>query len=257
MSDRINSPPNAGLTVLLPPPQQSPRGGGQLVEYPVASSSGSATPPSDVTPPPRPPPPRVNQLNHSGSPNGFAATAFPTSNANRVVSMSPNSSLPQLPPKQSRSLSQSALLPAYTTASCGSGQPLNHSPSLPPFTVPTAYPAPPNQPVATTPKAPPSTMPRQKRSSSMNPAPTGTLEPQMGRLSLNQLNRSDSRSEESKDNASNECAVCLEKPTDCVLYMCGHMCLCYECAVDIKQKPGATCPICRQPIKDIIKIFRS
>ena len=65
------------------------------------------------------------------------------------------------------------------------------------------------------------------------------------------------RSSESADNASNECSVCFERATDCVLYTCGHVCMCYECAVDLKDKPNPTCPICRQPIKDIIKIYRS
>lgn len=64
-------------------------------------------------------------------------------------------------------------------------------------------------------------------------------------------------SQEAADNASNECSVCFEKAVDCVLYTCGHMCLCYECAIDIKDNQGALCPICRQAIKDIIKIYRS
>ena len=64
-------------------------------------------------------------------------------------------------------------------------------------------------------------------------------------------------SDEAKDNASNECSVCFENAVDCVLYTCGHMCLCYDCAVDIKDNQGALCPICRQAIKDIIKIYRS
>jgi len=67
----------------------------------------------------------------------------------------------------------------------------------------------------------------------------------------------DEKSSESMDNASNECSVCFEKPTDCVLYMCGHVCMCYECAQDVRSKENPTCPICREPIKDIIKIYRS
>jgi protein neuralized len=66
----------------------------------------------------------------------------------------------------------------------------------------------------------------------------------------------DSESQESQDNACNECSVCLDKAVDCVLYTCGHLCVCYECAQDIMQSQGA-CPICRKEIKDIIKIFRS
>jgi hypothetical protein len=29
-------------------------------------------------------------------------------------------------------------------------------------------------------------------------------------------------------NGSDECKICYEATVDCVLYMCGHMCLCYE-----------------------------
>ena len=64
-------------------------------------------------------------------------------------------------------------------------------------------------------------------------------------------------SAESADNACNECSVCFEKAVDTVIYTCGHMCLCYECAVDIRDNQGGLCPMCRQPIKDLIKTFRS
>jgi len=58
------------------------------------------------------------------------------------------------------------------------------------------------------------------------------------------------------DAPSNECVVCLELPPDSVLYTCGHMCMCYACARDVVQNRGALCPICRQSIRDVIKIFR-
>ena len=56
-----------------------------------------------------------------------------------------------------------------------------------------------------------------------------------------------------------ECSVCLERPIDCVLYTCGHMCMCYECAAGVHHASidGGSCPICRQTIKDVIKIYRS
>jgi hypothetical protein len=62
---------------------------------------------------------------------------------------------------------------------------------------------------------------------------------------------------EAADNASNECSVCLDKPSDCVLYTCGHMCMCYECAVNLQRTEDASCPICRKAIRDVIKIFRA
>jgi len=59
--------------------------------------------------------------------------------------------------------------------------------------------------------------------------------------------------------SASECSVCLERPIDCVLYTCGHMCMCHECAVGVCNAgpQGGSCPICRQTIKDVIKIYRS
>jgi len=57
---------------------------------------------------------------------------------------------------------------------------------------------------------------------------------------------------------SDECKICYESPVDCVLYMCGHMCLCYECALQQwKGRGGGICPMCREVIQDVIKTYRS
>ena len=61
--------------------------------------------------------------------------------------------------------------------------------------------------------------------------------------------------------ASSECTVCYENSVDCVLYSCGHMCLCYECAYTLyrgrTQGGQGLCPICRAPIRDVIRAYRS
>lgn len=55
-----------------------------------------------------------------------------------------------------------------------------------------------------------------------------------------------------------ECIVCYEKAVDCVIYTCGHMCLCYECALQQwRGRGGGICPMCRMPIRDIIRTFKS
>lgn len=64
-------------------------------------------------------------------------------------------------------------------------------------------------------------------------------------------------SQDGGESSAPECVVCMERPTDCALYTCGHMCMCFECAVDIVRNQSGLCPICRDPIKDIIKIFKS
>ena len=54
-----------------------------------------------------------------------------------------------------------------------------------------------------------------------------------------------------------ECSICLDLQPDCVLYTCGHMCLCFKCADGLVKSPNPFCPICRKEIKDIVKIYRS
>lgn len=50
------------------------------------------------------------------------------------------------------------------------------------------------------------------------------------------------------------CVVCFEKEIDAVLMDCRHMNTCNDCAEVIKAGSGQ-CPICRKPIKSIIKVF--
>lgn len=57
---------------------------------------------------------------------------------------------------------------------------------------------------------------------------------------------------------TSECTICYEKAVDCVIYTCGHMCMCYECALQQwKGRGGGFCPICRMAIRDVIRTFRS
>ena len=54
-----------------------------------------------------------------------------------------------------------------------------------------------------------------------------------------------------------ECTLCFENPIDCVLYTCGHMCMCYDCALHQWKRGGGFCPLCRNDIRDVIRTFRS
>lgn len=55
-----------------------------------------------------------------------------------------------------------------------------------------------------------------------------------------------------------ECTICYENPIDSVLYMCGHMCMCYECAIQQwRGKGGGHCPLCRAIIRDVIRTYKS
>ncbi|XP_052009283.1 E3 ubiquitin-protein ligase NEURL1-like isoform X1 [Xyrauchen texanus] len=57
--------------------------------------------------------------------------------------------------------------------------------------------------------------------------------------------------------AGEECLICCERPVDSVLYACGHMSVCYICGGKLKEMSNPSCPMCRSPIRDIIKIYRS
>ncbi|XP_055848497.1 protein neuralized [Episyrphus balteatus] len=53
-----------------------------------------------------------------------------------------------------------------------------------------------------------------------------------------------------------ECTICYEKNIDSVLYMCGHMCMCYECAIEQWRGAGCgQCPLCRAVIRDVIRTY--
>ncbi|XP_067899018.1 E3 ubiquitin-protein ligase NEURL3-like isoform X2 [Heterodontus francisci] len=53
-----------------------------------------------------------------------------------------------------------------------------------------------------------------------------------------------------------DCIVCCSRQVDSVLYRCGHMCVCYGCGQKLLSR-NSKCPICRQPIKEIIKTYHS
>uniref|UniRef100_A0A6G1SFP2 Protein neuralized n=1 Tax=Aceria tosichella TaxID=561515 RepID=A0A6G1SFP2_9ACAR len=76
----------------------------------------------------------------------------------------------------------------------------------------------------------------------------------------NQKSAATSSSDRDKNNnspQSKDCPICFERPINCVLYQCGHMCTCYECGVKQWKTQSRTCPICRTIIKDVIKTYMS
>lgn len=187
-------------------------------------------------------PPQWLSRRHSSQAASDSPLPRPPAVARSTSSQSP----PSLPPKQPRPLSHHSALQS---------DPVDQHASTPPsstakFSSMTSYPAPPTQAVATIPRRSISaTTTSSTPSGPRGSVPTPTRPPRDAGSSEVKT--------ESEDNSSNECSVCLERPPDCVLYMCGHMCVCYTCAVGICQSADASCPICRRPIDDIIKIFRS
>ena len=52
-----------------------------------------------------------------------------------------------------------------------------------------------------------------------------------------------------KDPDSNSCVICLDEPRSTTILPCLHMCLCYECAAELR-KTSANCPLCREPVSE-------
>ncbi|VDN01049.1 unnamed protein product [Thelazia callipaeda] len=53
-----------------------------------------------------------------------------------------------------------------------------------------------------------------------------------------------------------ECRICMNAKVNSVIYTCGHMSMCFECATETWHLNGE-CPICRKKIEDVIKIYKS
>ena len=50
------------------------------------------------------------------------------------------------------------------------------------------------------------------------------------------------------------CIVCFEKPPGAAFIDCGHSNCCYTCALDVAQRQKQ-CPMCRQPIVKVLKLY--
>ncbi|KAK7264519.1 hypothetical protein RJT34_32128 [Clitoria ternatea] len=50
-----------------------------------------------------------------------------------------------------------------------------------------------------------------------------------------------------------ECVICMTEPKDTAVLPCRHMCMCSECAKALRVQSNK-CPICRQPIEELIEI---
>ncbi|CAF0730319.1 unnamed protein product [Brachionus calyciflorus] len=63
---------------------------------------------------------------------------------------------------------------------------------------------------------------------------------------------SDSSNQKTIVDESDFCKICMESIIDCVLIECGHMCSCIKCG-----KQLAECPICRQNVVRVLRVFKS
>lgn len=59
--------------------------------------------------------------------------------------------------------------------------------------------------------------------------------------------------EECEENAQPECIVCLSEEKNTIVLPCRHLCLCKECAIQIRRQTRK-CPICRQDYHSLLHI---
>ena len=55
----------------------------------------------------------------------------------------------------------------------------------------------------------------------------------------------------STSNETNMCKICMDQVIDCVLLNCGHMCSCCKCGKLLSE-----CPICRQYVVKVMRVFK-
>lgn len=55
------------------------------------------------------------------------------------------------------------------------------------------------------------------------------------------------------DDSGKECVICMTEPKDTLIVPCRHMCMCSECAKELRLQSNK-CPICRQPIQELVGI---
>jgi hypothetical protein len=53
------------------------------------------------------------------------------------------------------------------------------------------------------------------------------------------------------------CVVCFDAPKDHIIVPCGHQCVCARCAEQLTKTRTPTCPVCREPIRETMKVFCS
>jgi len=52
------------------------------------------------------------------------------------------------------------------------------------------------------------------------------------------------------------CRICCDAQSNCLIMDCGHMCTCLDCGKKLQETKNE-CPICRETIIKIIRVFRA
>ena len=62
---------------------------------------------------------------------------------------------------------------------------------------------------------------------------------------------------EERSNEARTCTICLDKERSHIFLPCGHLVCCAKCAKKAKNEPPNQCPMCRKPIKNMVKAYMS
>ncbi|GAB2273604.1 hypothetical protein Dimus_008391 [Dionaea muscipula] len=72
---------------------------------------------------------------------------------------------------------------------------------------------------------------------------------------LRQLQLDNSPDKEVSSSSDRECIVCMKEEVSVVFLPCAHQVMCASCGEDYGKKGKATCPCCRVPIEQKIRVF--
>ncbi|CAN7986198.1 unnamed protein product, partial [Ixodes hexagonus] len=59
------------------------------------------------------------------------------------------------------------------------------------------------------------------------------------------------------EEADVDCRICFENPIESVLCNCGHSLTCHECGLKLLKGNSPQCPVCRQPIINVVRIYKA
>lgn len=55
--------------------------------------------------------------------------------------------------------------------------------------------------------------------------------------------------------ANTECTICMESPINAIFLPCAHACVCCACAHGMLEEGCMHCPMCREPIESVSRMF--
>ncbi|KAM7311227.1 protein neuralized [Ixodes scapularis] len=59
------------------------------------------------------------------------------------------------------------------------------------------------------------------------------------------------------EEADVDCRICFESPIESVLCNCGHSLTCHACGLKLLKGNSPQCPVCRQPIINVVRIYKA